>query len=180
MLSLLYQNNLVYYVKGSFLYRFGKVPTYWFAIICAFVTATLYDIAIITLRVTFFPKDSDVFAELEKDPLIKARFEEEAASELQQSWNRGKGNKEDDILALLDQPRCLEEGTTSAKSWSFNTKVQTGDEKDETTNGKNVSRMNMHERRTSLTQTGFDEEIAQRFGAIIRKSPKRRSTSEGS
>jgi hypothetical protein len=181
MLSLLYQNNFVYSVKGSFLHRFGRDPTYWLAAIGAFVSATLYDIAIITLRVTFFPKDSDVFAELEKDPLIKARFEEEAASELQQSWNRGKGSKEDDILALLDQPRCLEEGDAGAKAWSFTTKVQTSDGEDETSRPEHrgdVSKLNIHEHRTSLTQTGFDEEIAQRFGAIIRKPSKGRPASE--
>ena len=177
-----YKNNLVYFVKGSFLGRFGRIPTYWLTVICAFIAAIFYDIAIITLRVTFFPKDADVFAELEKDPLIKARFEEEAASELQQGWNRGKG-QEDGIKALLDQPRNLEEGNASVKSWSFSTKIRTSDEDDETAKSERVEdvhRLNVSERRQSFTHTGFDEEIAERFGTVIRKPFKRLPTSESS
>src|SRR5579859_4982947 len=129
-LSLSYSDNLVYNVKTTFISRFGKMPIYWFAIICAFVSAIVLDIVIITLRVTFFPKDADVFAELEKDPLIKARFEEEAASELQQSWNRGKPNNDDEIQALLDRPRDLEEGNASSKNWPSPTKLRASDSED--------------------------------------------------
>ena len=180
---MVYRNNLVYFVKGSFLGRFGRVPIYWLTVICAFTAAIFYDLAIITLRVTFFPKDADVFAELEKDPLIKARFEEEAASELQQGWNRGKENKEDEIQALLDQPRTLEEGNASVKSWSVSTKIRTSDEDDETARPErleDVSGLDIRERRQSFTHPGFDEEIAKRFGTVIRKPFKRLSTSKSS
>ena len=183
MLNIIYKNNLVYFVRGSFLGRFGRIPTYWLAVVCAFIAASFYDIAIITLRVTFFPKDADVFAELEKDPLIKARFEEEAASELQQGWNRGKGNKEDEIQALLDQPRSLEEGNASVKSWDVSTKVRTSDENNETARSEHVgdvSGLNGLGRRQSFTHTGFDEEFAQRFGAVIRKPFKRLPMAESS
>jgi len=183
ILSAMYKDNLVYSVKGTFLGRVGRVPTYWLAVICAFVAAIFYNIAIITLRVTFFPKDADVFAELEKDPLIKARFEEEAASELQQGWNRGKGNKDDEIQALLDQPRSLEEGNSSVKSWGASTKIRTSDEDNETARSErvgDVSGLDIPERRQSFTRTRFDEEIAQRFGAVIRKPFKRLPTSEAS
>ena len=130
----------------------------------------MFNIAIVTLRLTFFPKDADVFAELEKDPLIKARFEEEAASELQQSWTRGKGTRDDEIQALLDRPRILEEGNST---WDIMTKVRTSDE-----DLPSSERVGERERRTSITHTGYDEEIEQRFGAVIRKPFKRRSTSE--
>jgi hypothetical protein len=166
-------------VKGSFLSKMGRAPTYWLAIICAFIAAMVVDIAIITLRVTFFPKDADVFAELEKDPLIKTRFEEEAAAELQQSWNRNtKPNPEDEITALLNQPRSLEEGHGTTKSWPSG-KVRTSDDTDgESSEGRDVSGLDVLERRASLTHTGFDEEIAQRFGAVIRKPFTRLPTSE--
>ena len=179
LLSATYHDNLVYSVKGTFLKRVGRIPSYWLTVICALVAAIFYDIAIITLRVTFFPKDADVFAELEKDPIIKSRFEEEAASELQQGWNRSKGNKQDEIQALLDQPRNLEEGNGSVKSFSI-TKIRTSDEDDETARSEHgeVSGPNVLERRESFTHTGFDEEIAQRFGAVIRKPFKRLPTSE--
>jgi len=181
-LSLSYTDNLVYNVKSTFLTRFAKLPGYWFAIICAFVACIVLDIAIITIRVTFFPKDADVFAELEKDPLIKARFEEEAAPELQQSWNRGKPNKEDEIQALLDRPRALEEGNASSKQWASPTKLRASDSDDEDAGqGGDISGLDVldvERRRESVTHTGMDEEIAQRFGAIIRKPFRRLPTSE--
>jgi hypothetical protein len=179
VLSATYRNNLIYSVKGAFLDRIGRMPSYWLAVICALVAAIFYDIAIITLRVTFFPKDADVFAELEKDPIIKSRFEEEAASELQQGWNRNKGNKQDEIQALLNQPRSLEEGNGSVKSFSI-TKIRTSNEDDGTARSEHgeVSGLNVLERRRSFTYTGFDEEIAQRFGAVVRKPFKRLPNSE--
>jgi len=181
ILSLTYTDNLVYEVKGTFLTRIGRSPTYWFAIICAFVSAIVLDVAIITLRVTFFPKDTDVFAELEKDPLIKTRFEEEAASELQQSWNRGKPNNDNEIRALLDRPRNLEEGNASSKQWASPTKIRSSDSEDEDSpRGGDISGLEVLdvEGRGSLTHTGLEEEIAQRFGAIIRKPFRRLPTSE--
>jgi phospholipid-translocating ATPase len=152
---------------------------YWLAIIFSFVSCIIFDVGIITLRVAFFPKDSDVFAELEKDPLIKARFEEEAASELQQGWNRGKASKGNEIQALLDRPRTLEEGNASSKSWSP-TKLRISDSEESTKSGRGpISELDVLERRSSMTHTGFDEEIAQRFGAVITRKPfKRLPTSE--
>ena len=180
MMSLIYQINFVYRVRGAFLTRLGKTPSYWFAFLCAFVACIIYDVAIISLRIAFFPKDADVFAELEKDPLIKARFEEEAASELQQGWNRGKPSAEEEIQALLDQPRCLEEGNASLKSFGLSTKIRTSDEDDETErSGRgDISGLGVLERRLSLTHTGYDEEIAQQFGTIIRKPFRRTHTSD--
>jgi len=182
VLSLIYVDNVVYDVKRSFLHRFGRLPVWWLAVISAVVSAILYDIAIITLRVSFIPKDADVFAELEKDPLIKSRFEEEAASELQQSWNRGKNGRNDEIQALLDQPRLMEEGKARMKSLAESAKPRTSDEDDERERSdqcdRDVCRMEQHERQASLTHTGFDEELARRFGAVIRKPFKRPLTSE--
>lgn len=179
-LSLFYQQNLVYEVKGSFLHRFGKQAIYWLALVCTYVAAICFDIGIITLRVAFFPKDADTFAELEKDPLIKTRFEEEAASELQQSWNRGKGISDDQIQALLNQPRILEDGNASSKTWGITTKVRTSDDDVDEDGAEvgGVSGLDVPERRESATHTGFDEELAERFGAVIRKPFRRTQTSE--
>lgn len=183
VLSLIYADNVVYDVKGSFLHRFGRLPVWWLAVTSAVVSAILYDIAIITLRVSFIPKDADVFAELEKDPLIKSRFEEEAASELQQSWNRGKNSRDDEIQALLDQPRLMEEGKASMKAPAVSAKPRTSDDDDDDKErseqcDRDLCRIEQRERLTSLTHTGFDEELARRFGAVIRKPFKRPLTSE--
>ncbi len=39
----------------------------------------------------WFPTDEDRFRALEKDGTVKRRFEEAAAGELQQGWDRGRG-----------------------------------------------------------------------------------------
>jgi len=166
-LSLTYHDNLIYNVRGSFLFGVGRIPSYWLAIICAFVSAIMVDLAIISLRVTFFPKDADAFAELEKDPLIKTRFEEEAAPELQQSWS--KSNQDDEIQILLDRPRSLEEGNATKKVWRSR-KSGSGLPLEGAGHG---TTSDSHERRRSLTHSGYDEEIAQQFGAVIRKPFKR-------
>jgi hypothetical protein len=185
ILSATYNNNIVYNVKGSFLARFGRLPDYWLAMICAVVAALMYNIAIITLRVTFFPKDADVFAELEKDSLIKARFEEEAASELQQSWNRGKPVKD---KAVSNHPRHLEEGKALRRdpdAWSSTAKLRTSDEDDDPEPSAVIagtSAFEGHERRESFTHTGFEngheDELGQQFDAGVRKPFKRMPTSE--
>jgi hypothetical protein len=179
-MSLCYGENFEYRVRGAFLGKLGKVPAYWLAFLCAFIACIVYNVAIISLRVAFFPQDADVFAELEKDPLIKARFEEEAASELQQGWNRGKPGAEEEIQALLDQPRFLEEGNASLKSFSLSIKGRTSDDDGETAESERraVSGLDMLERRLSFTHTGYDDEIAQQFGAIIRKPFKRTQMSD--
>jgi hypothetical protein len=159
----------------------GRIPSYWLAIIISFVGAIVFDVALIAFRVTFFPKDSDTFAELEKDPLIKARFEEEAASELQQSWSRGKGSSEIEIQTFLLQPRALEEGSGRRKSWGQ--KLRTSDVGDEVAKSLRIGdaeSAETFERRESLTHTGFDEELEQRFGAVIRKPFKRMPTTDAS
>jgi hypothetical protein len=183
VMSAIYQNNLVYQVKGSFIFRSGRSATYWLAIICSFFACILFNLAITALRVTFLPKDADVFAELEQDPIIKSRFEEEAASELQQSWNRGKPSKEDEILALLDAPRCMEEGKAKVKPWVRGYKIRTSDDEDETRGSEpnpSVSPVSPASDRHAdySARNGFDDELAKRFGAVIRKPFKRLPTPE--
>jgi len=164
-----YTDDVIYNVRGSFLLRLSHIASYWFAIVGAFVVAVIFDLTIIVLRVTFFPKDVDVFAELEKDPIIKARFEEEAASELQQSWN--KGNPDDELQQYLNQPRFLEEGFGRQGSWKA--RSDSSPETDVNT----LTACGNFERGDASTQT-VDEEIAQRFGAVIRKPFKRSSTND--
>jgi len=175
-MSLCYGENFVYRVRGAFLGKLGKIPAYWLAFFCAFVVCTVYNVVIISLRITFFPQDADVFAELEKDPLIKARFEEEAAAELQQGWSRGQTSEEEEIQALLDQPRFLEEGNTSLKSFGLSTDIRTSNEDGETAGSEGGA--DVLEPRLSFTNTGYDDEIAQQFGAVIRNPFKRTHTSD--
>ena len=62
----------------------------------------------------------DLFQEYEQDLGLRLRFEEAAANELQQGWNRGKKksslelNQEAEIEDILSRPRIMEEGRSSA------------------------------------------------------------------
>lgn len=72
---------------------------------------------------------ADLFQELEKDPQIRKRFEEAAALELQQGWDRGKKKsgleverveaeqaaREGEVQNILrNRPETLEEGRVNA------------------------------------------------------------------
>ena len=100
--------------------------------------------------------------------------------ELQQGWTVGKLSGEEEIQALLDQPRCLEEGNASLKSFGLSAKIRTSDEDDERVVSRrgDVSGLAVLKRRLSFTHTGYDDEIAQRFGAIVRKPVKRIQASD--
>jgi phospholipid-translocating ATPase len=62
----------------------------------------------------------DLFQEYEQDLGLRLRFEEAAANELQQGWNRGEKksslelNREAEIEDILSRPRIMEEGRSSA------------------------------------------------------------------
>ncbi|PGH21659.1 hypothetical protein AJ80_03092 [Polytolypa hystricis UAMH7299] len=79
----------IYNVRDNFLTRTGTDLLWWTTLLLAIAAVVLFEIAVSAARVTLFPTDVDVFQELEQDMGIKMRFEEAAASELQQGWNRG-------------------------------------------------------------------------------------------
>lgn len=89
ILSRRYKEDLTYNVRDNFLPRTGQNLLWWTTLLLAIAGVVLFEIAVSTIRATVFPTDVDVFQEYEKDIDIKKRFEEAAASELQQGWNRG-------------------------------------------------------------------------------------------
>lgn len=90
ILSLLYHNNKIYTVKHGFLSRFGRNPLWWVTVVLILVSVLAFEFAIIALRSAYWPTDTDVFQELEKDLDVRKRFEEASALELQQGWMRGE------------------------------------------------------------------------------------------
>jgi len=82
---------------------------------------TLFELSVSSLRKTFWPTDIDVFQELQKDPIIRARFEETvrrdaeggANGEVATGQEREKSASEEDMLRegeiqeLLDRPRVM-------------------------------------------------------------------------
>jgi phospholipid-translocating ATPase len=49
-----------------------------------------FELAVASLRSAYWPTDTDVFQELERDLSVRKRFEEASAVELQLGWDRGK------------------------------------------------------------------------------------------
>lgn len=79
------QSKHIYLVKDNFLLVSGRNLQFWAALLVIVGAVVIFEITITTTCIALFPTDVDVFQELEKDPEIRRRFEEAAASELQQS-----------------------------------------------------------------------------------------------
>lgn len=80
----------IYDVHGNFLNRLGRDLSFWVVLLLIVASVCLFEITVSTVRATLFPTDVDIFQEFEQDLEIRKRFEEAAASELQQGWDHGK------------------------------------------------------------------------------------------
>ncbi|KAF2871538.1 hypothetical protein BDV95DRAFT_572242 [Massariosphaeria phaeospora] len=102
----------IYYVRDAIFLHWGRSATWWLTLILILASFYVFEFGVMSLRATFFTTDTDVFQTLEKDPAIKRRFEESAADELQQGWDR-KTNKERDqqerIRQVVDELHRKEE-----------------------------------------------------------------------
>lgn len=132
----------VYFVPGNFLQHSGKNLLFWVVLFLSVTAVLLFEFTVSTLRALFFPTDVDIFQEYEQDLDIRKRFEEAAASELQQGWDHGskkssfelardqeqideldaRERQVRELLArprVMDKPRALEhemDGYTSASA----------------------------------------------------------------
>ncbi|KAF2666886.1 phospholipid-translocating P-type ATPase [Microthyrium microscopicum] len=98
LLAIIYpKNSKTYHVSHSWFDGFGKNPLWWLTLILIVLCVAVFEYGIASLRVAWFPSDVHVFQELEKDPEIKKRFEEAAAMDLQQGWDRGKKKSSGEI-----------------------------------------------------------------------------------
>lgn len=79
ILSSTYHNNVIYNVKGGFFDRFGQNPLWWLTLILVVSSCWAFEVGVKTIKVALMPSDADVFRELERDPIIRRRFEEAAA-----------------------------------------------------------------------------------------------------
>lgn len=111
----------VYDVPDNFLHHVGHNLLFWMVLLISVTAVLLFELTVSTLRALFFPTDVDIFQEYEQDLDIRKRFEEAAASELQQGWDRGtkrssfeiaRENEEMDarerhVQELLSRPRVM-------------------------------------------------------------------------
>ncbi|PGG95541.1 hypothetical protein AJ79_09996 [Helicocarpus griseus UAMH5409] len=123
ILSRQYQIDPIYNVRDNFLPRTGRNAAWWVTLILAVAAVILFEVTVTTVRVALFPTDVDYFQEYEMDLEIRKRFEEAAAMELQQGWDRGtkessievarraeiEAERELQVQELLDRRTTVEE-----------------------------------------------------------------------
>jgi phospholipid-translocating ATPase len=80
----------IYFVNHAWFWGFGRNPVWWLTLMLIVVCVVALELAVSSLRAAYFTRDVDIFQELERDPNIKARFEEAAAPDLQQGWIRDR------------------------------------------------------------------------------------------
>lgn len=114
----------VYAVPDNFLHHVGDNFLFWLVLLISVAAVLLFELTVSTLRALFFPTDVDIFQEYEQDLDIRKRFEEAAAAELQQGWDRGTkksslelareaaefaemDSRERDVQELLSRPRVM-------------------------------------------------------------------------
>jgi phospholipid-translocating ATPase len=85
LLAAVYPPTSIYKARGGFFNGFGQNPTWWMTLI--FIVACVYvlEFSVAAFRKTFFPTDTDVFQELERDQAYKERFE---AAAVRHGWER--------------------------------------------------------------------------------------------
>ncbi|KAK9478590.1 hypothetical protein V1514DRAFT_280325 [Lipomyces japonicus] len=82
-----------YIVKDSLIKTFGPDATWWATFFLACGVAVVFDLALVALRCAIFPSDTDIFEEIEKDELLRARLEQDAILELSNSWEGDERHK---------------------------------------------------------------------------------------
>lgn len=91
LMSFIYKDNKHYDVLGGFIHRFGTSAAWWLTLLLALAAIFLLEIGARAIKAAWFPSDTDIFQELERDLASRKRFEEASAMELQQGWEwRGR------------------------------------------------------------------------------------------
>jgi phospholipid-translocating ATPase len=110
------KNMIPYPIKNNFLHGYGSDFQWWlgfFVILCSFI---IFELAVSSIRKTWWPTETDTFQVLQKDPIIKRRFEETIINELEGKGSVEMGEekrssvevqREGEIQELLDRPRVL-------------------------------------------------------------------------
>lgn len=126
VLSALYKPGktyLLYPIKNGFLHYFGNNLLWWLVLFLTLASLILLELGVSSIRKAFWPTDTDLFQELQKDPLIKKRFEDKLKAEAEgrdgdeviMEKANVKSSLEDDIQReregeiqeLLQRPRVM-------------------------------------------------------------------------
>lgn len=111
----------LYPIYQDFTDHYGRNFTWWLVLFLTLAALTLFELGVSSGRKTFWPTDVDVFQELQKDPIIRARFEEtvrkdaegggrgevEMGREQEKNISEEEMLREGEIQELLDRPRVM-------------------------------------------------------------------------
>ncbi len=106
----------LYPIKDGFLKFFGHDLLWWMVLALTLAALILLEVSVSSVRKSFWPTDTDVFQELQKDSIIKRRFEETIRSEQEGGCEVEMGKektsmeaqREGEIQELLDRPRFMD------------------------------------------------------------------------
>lgn len=72
---------LLYPIKGGFLYEFGNNLLWWLTLFLTLASLIVMELGASSIRKSFWPTETDLFQELQKDPQIRKRFEDRLKNE---------------------------------------------------------------------------------------------------
>ena len=109
------KNYPLYPIKDGFLKFFGDDLLWWMVLALTLACLVLLEIGVSSIRKTFWPTDTDVFQVLQKDKIIRQRFEEtiraeqEGGSEVEMGREKTsmEARREGEIQELLERPRVM-------------------------------------------------------------------------
>jgi phospholipid-translocating ATPase len=82
ILSTTYSDNTIYDVEGGLLYRFGRDPLWWLALLASVVSVLAFELAVASIRTYLWPTEVDIWRQIEKIPEYKQRLQEVALADL--------------------------------------------------------------------------------------------------
>jgi phospholipid-translocating ATPase len=105
---------LLYPIYHNFTDHYGRSLLWWLVLFLTLAALCLFEVGVSSLRKAFWPTDIDVFQELQKDPVIRKRFEETVQNERDghvagAEVAKEKRSAEDQraIQELLNRPRVM-------------------------------------------------------------------------
>ncbi|KAF4631827.1 hypothetical protein G7Y89_g6304 [Cudoniella acicularis] len=110
------KNYPTYPISGGFLRLWGRNLLWWLVLFLTLAALFLLELGISSVRKTFWPTDTEIFQELQKDKIIRRRFEEtirveeegggevEMGTDMKTSFEEAR---EGEIQDLLDRPRVF-------------------------------------------------------------------------
>jgi phospholipid-translocating ATPase len=111
----------LYPIYLSFIDGFGDDLLWWIVVLLSLASLILLEVGVSSTRKSFWPTDTDIFQELQKDKVIRERFEETIRREAEESVaeiemrrevkSSMEARREDEIQDLLDRPRIMDVGS---------------------------------------------------------------------